>query len=127
VGLRFLTLADVLMLHADQIALYGGDPTVRDQGLLESALAQPQASFGGRQLHSDIFEMAAAYIFHIVQNHPFVDGNKRAGLVAALVFLDDNGVEIDAAKGELHDLTISVATGVLDKAGIGAFFRSHAR
>ena len=70
-ALRFLTLADVLTFHADQIALYGGDPAVRDQGLLESALAQPQASFGGQQLHADIFEMAAAYILNIVQNHPF--------------------------------------------------------
>lgn len=125
--LRFLALADVLILHADQIALYGGDSGARDLGLLESALAQPQASFDGQQLHADIFEMAAAYLFHIVRSHPFVDGNKRAGLVAALVFLGDNGVEIEAATGELYDLTINVATGALDKAKIAEFFRSHAR
>lgn len=123
---RHLTLADVLQLHADQIAQYGGDPALRDQGLLESALAQPAASFGGQALHADLFEMAAAYMFHIVQNHPFADGNKRTGLIAALVFLDDNGVEIEARKGELYDLTIGVATSAVGKAEIASFFRSHA-
>lgn len=123
---NFLTLADVLLLHADQVTRYGRDPRVRDQGLLESALAQPQASFGGRFLHIDLFEMAAAYLYHIVQNHPFIDGNKRAGLVAALVFLDDNGVEIEATKGALFDLTIAVATDAAGKAEIAEFFRAHA-
>lgn len=125
-GYRHLTLADVLQLHADQVAQYGGDAAVRDQGLLESALAQPAASFGGQPLHADLFEMAAAYMFHIVQNHPFADGNKRTGLMAALVFLDDNGVEIEAPKGALYDLTIGVATGSIDKPEIAAFFRDHA-
>ena len=103
----FLTVADVLMLHAEQVDLYGGEQGVRDLGLLESAVAQPQAGFGGEYLHADLFEMAAAYLFHIVQNHPFLDGNKRAGAVAALVFLDVNGVEIDAPKGRdlrTHDV-----------------------
>ncbi len=70
--------------------------------------------------------MAAAYMFHIVSNHPFVDGNKRTGLMAALVFVDDNGVEIEAPKGSLYDLTIGVATGTVSKPEIAAFFRSHA-
>ena len=125
-GIAFLTLVDVLEIHADQIALYGGDPGVRDQGLLESALAQPQASVDGQLLHADLFEMAAVYLFHIVQNHPFIDGNKRAGLIAALVFLDDNGVEIEAARGELYDLMITVAKGDLEKDKIAEFFRDHA-
>ena len=123
---RYLSLADVLQLHADQVAQYGGDAALRDQGLLESALAQPGASFGGQPLHTDLFEMAAAYMFHIVQNHPFADGNKRTGLIAALVFLDDNGVEIEAPKGALYDLTIGVATGAVGKAEIAVFFREHA-
>jgi death-on-curing protein len=125
-SIAFLTLADVLLIHADQITLYGGDTGVRDQGLLESALAQPQASVDGQLLHADLFEMAAAYLFHIVQNHPFIDGNKRAGLMTGLVFLDDNGVEIDAARGELYDLTIAVAKGDLEKAKIAEFLRNHA-
>jgi death-on-curing protein len=94
----FLSLEDVLCLHADQVRLFGGHEGVRDLGLLESAIAQPQAMFGGEYLHHDIFEMAAAYVFHLVQNHPFCDGNKRTGVVAALVFLDFNGVEIDAPR-----------------------------
>lgn len=123
----FLSLEDLLLLHGDQIGLYGGDHGVRDLGLLESALAQPQASFSGQHLHGDLFEMAAAYLFHIVQNHPFLDGNKRTGVVAALVFLDLNGVEIDAPPGSLYDLTIAVATGQTGKADIAAFFHKHAR
>ena len=69
------------------MARYGGLPGLRDEGLLESAVAQAVATFGGEYLHNDIFQMAAAYLFHIVQNHPFVDGNKRAGAAAAVVFL----------------------------------------
>ena len=122
----FLNLEDVLTLHADQVALYGGDHGVRDLGLLKSAIAQPQATFGGECLHKDLFEMAAAYLFHIVQNHPFLDGNKRTGAIAALVFLDFNGVEITAPKGSVYEITISVATGQAGKAEVAAFFRSHA-
>ena len=122
----FLQIADVLLIHRDQINLYGGEHGVRDMGLLESAVAQPRAAFGGEFLHADIFERAAAYMFHIVQDHPFLDGNKRAGLVAALVFLDINGTEIEAPKGNLYDLTIAVATGNAGKPEIAQFFRSHA-
>jgi len=122
----FLSTEDVLVLHADQINLYGGEHGVRDRGLLDSAVAQPQASFGGKLLHEFPFETAAAYLYHIVQNHPFLDGNKRTGAVAALVFLDINGIEIDAPKGSLYDLTMSVATGQAGKAEIAEFFRSHA-
>jgi death-on-curing protein len=122
----FLNVPDVLMLHSEQIDLYGGEHGVRDLGLLESAVAQPQAGFGGEYLHPDISEMAAAYLFHIVQNHPFLDGNKRAGAVSALVFLDMNEVEIDAPKGAIYDLTMSVATGQVGKAEIAEFFRCHA-
>lgn len=124
---KFLTLADVLQLHADQVALYGGDGGVRDFGLLESAIAQPRATFDGQRLHADVFEMAAAYMFHIVQNHPFIDANKRAGVVAALVFLFDNGVEVNAAPGELYNITMAVATGSAQKPRIAEFFRAHAR
>src|SRR6266702_1459663 len=90
----FLTTDQVLEIHSDQIARYGGMAGVRDLGLLQSALAQPQATFGGQLLHADLFEMAAAYLFHLVQNHPFVDGNKRVGAVAAIVFLLTNGQDI---------------------------------
>jgi len=122
----FLTLEDVLLLHSDQVDLYGGEHGVRDLGLLESAVAMPRASFGGELLHKDLFEMSAAYLFHIVQNHPFIDGNKRTGAVAALVFLDLNGIEIDAPEGSVYDLTMSVAKGDSGKPEIAAFFRERA-
>ena len=123
---NFLSTEDVLILHANQVDLHGGEHGVRELGLLDSAVAQPQASFGGNFLHAFPFEMAAAYLYHIVQNHPFFDGNKRTGAVAALVFLDFNGIEIDAPKGSLYDITLSVATGQAGKAEIAEFFRSHA-
>lgn len=123
----FLQVEDVLMLHSNQVDLYGGEHGVRDLGLLDSAVAQPRATFGGEFLHADLFDMAAAYMFHIVQNHPFLDGNKRTGLVAALAFLDLNDVDIEAPKGSLYDLTIAAATGQADKPQIAAFFRSHAQ
>jgi death on curing protein len=121
----FLGVADILMLHADQVALYGGDLGVRDIGLLESAAAQPRATFGGQFLHADVFEMAAAYLFHLVQNHPFVDGNKRTGAITAMVFLDFNGAKLRLHKGELYELTMSVATGRAGKKEIAEFFRKR--
>jgi death on curing protein len=112
----FLDLEDVLELHGLQLARYGGADGVRDRGLLESAIAQPQATFDGAFVHDGLFAMAAAYLFHIVQNHPFVDGNKRTGLLAALVFLDLNGISITHGSPGLHDLTLGVAEGRVTKA-----------
>ena len=122
---RFLSLADVLESHAEQIANYGGVDGVRDLGLLLSALAQPEATFEGRFLHDDLFEMAAAYLFHLVQNHPFLEGNKRVGLESALVFLEINGVSIDAADDELVELVLRTAQGACHKQEIAEFFRIH--
>jgi death on curing protein len=122
----FLSLDDVLLAHLDQVRRYGGDPAVRDVGLLESALAQPQATFGGEWLHPFPFEMGAAYLFHIVRNHPFMDGNKRTGAVAALLFLDLNGLEIVAPKGAFYDITLAVANGTAGKEEVTTFLRGHA-
>jgi death-on-curing protein len=83
----FLQFDEVVAIHRDQISRYGGSTVVRDWGLLRSALAMPEATFAGRHLQTDLSEMAAAYLFHIVSNHPFIDGNKRVGVVAADVFL----------------------------------------
>jgi death on curing protein len=121
----FLELSDVMQIHVNQIERYGGATDVRDAGLLESAIEQPRASYGGTYLHSFPFEMAAAYLFHVVKNHPFVDGNKRTGTVAALVFLDLNEISIDAIPGELSDLTLAAATGTIGKKEIASFFESH--
>ncbi len=123
----FLSLGEVLEIHRDQIDRYGGDLGIRDLGLLQSALAMPAARFGGRYLHSDLFEMAAAYLCHIVQNHPFVDGNKRTGAVSALVFLSLNEVEIDAEEDEFETMVRSVAEGKEDKASAAEFLRQNAQ
>ena len=123
----FLDMRVVLAVHANQVALYGGDPGVRDQGLLESAIAQPMAAFGGHRLHGDVFDMAAAYLYHIVQNHPFIDGNKRAGAMAALVFLAYNDVRIKAQPGAVYTMTMGVAQGHLGKSDVASFFRTHAK
>ena len=85
---RFLTLEDVLELHEMQLNSYGGATGIRDLGLLKSAVMTPQASFGSEYVHAGVFEMAAAYAFHVAENQPFVDGNKRTALACALVFLD---------------------------------------
>ena len=124
-AVEFLELADVLAIHIDQTARYGGDNSIRDLQLLESALAQPRAGSGDRYFHSFPFGMAAAYLFHIVKNHPFADGNKRTAAVAALVFLDWNGVEISAEPGELAEMTLDVVAGNLDKSGVASWFENH--
>ena len=105
---RFLTKEYVTAIHADQINKYGGGPGLRDVGLLESALAQPRATFGGEWLHPTLFDMAAAYLFHLVENHPFLDGNKRVGTATAIVFLELNQIEINVDEAELADFVLQV-------------------
>src|ERR1043165_917580 len=108
--IRFLSLNKVLRLHKWQIETYGGEAGLRDAGLLDSAIAMPKVTFGGQFLHADIFEMAAAYLFHIVQNHPFVDGNKRTGADAAIVFLNLNKIPMKKLNGEQFEtLVLDVA------------------
>ena len=123
---RFLEFDEVLEIHRDQIERYGGRPGIRDAALLRSAIAMPSAGMAGEYLHVDRFEMAAAYVFHIVKNHPFIDGNKRVGAVAALVFLELNGVETRISDADLFDLMMSVAGGRMSKSGIAEFLRGSA-
>lgn len=123
---EFLRLDDLLEIHRDQIERYGGVLGARDIGLLQSAIAQPCATFAGNYLHADLFEMAAAYLFHIARNHPFIDGNKRVGAVAAIVFLELNGLELTAREEEYEQLVLQAAQGLADKTAIANFFRHHA-
>ena len=120
--MRFLSVSQVLEIHRDQITRYGGGAGIRDMGLLLSALGMPQASFGGTHLHADLKEMAAAYLFHIVSNHPFIDGNKRTGAVAALVFLLMNGHECTAPEEELYEIVMAVARAERSKSHVALFF-----
>lgn len=120
----FLTLAEVIEIHADQIRRYGGSEGLRDINLLNSAVAMPYASFSNEFLHSDIFEMAAAYAFHISQNHPFIDGNKRTALAACLVFLEMNGISLSDLKGRLYDAMLSLVSGNLNKIQFAEILKS---
>lgn len=124
---QFLTLDEVMDIHRDQIKRYGGTLGVRDLELLESAIAAPQSGFGDQYLHGDLFEMASAYLFHVVQNHPFLDGNKRVGTAAALTFLELNGVETKISNHVFVAMVLAVAQGETEKSAIAAFFRKHAK
>lgn len=121
----FLTLDEVLAIHADQIRRYGGASGLRDRGLLESALAMPRASFDGEYLHGTVFEMAAAYLYHLARNHPFVDGNKRTALMCTLVFLGLAGWKLAADPDALFETVDGVATGHGDKSALAVYLRGH--
>ncbi len=119
----FLDLSHAIQLHRSLIEQYGGISGIRDIGLLQSAIAMPQSTYDANYLHTDIFEMASAYLFHIVRNHPFLDGNKRTGAAAAIVFLAMNDIQIDNDEQGLVDLTLSVVSGQAGKPEITEFFR----
>jgi death-on-curing protein len=123
----FLSLDEVLEIHHQQVERYGGSLGLRDAAGLESAVATPQATFGGEFLHTSIPAMAAAYLFHLCQNHPFVDGNKRAGANAAITFLFLNNWEPTLAEEELVELVLAVASSRLAKQELVAVFESRCR
>lgn len=123
----FLSLDEVTEIHREMIERYGGSAGIRDMGLLQSAVAMPQASVGGQFLHADLFEMAAAYLFHLVQNHSFIDGNKRVGAAAALVFLELNGIEVRVSNELLVATVLDLAQGKIAKAAIAEFLKAHSR
>jgi death-on-curing protein len=119
-----LTLDIVLEIHAETIAQFGGSTGLRDRALLESAIAAPQASFGGVSPLTDTVDVAAAYLFYLCSNHPFVDGNKRAALGACLVFLQLNGYRPAPDSDEWENLTRAVAAGILSRAEVTTQLRT---
>jgi death-on-curing protein len=121
----FLNLDEVLALQAEQIERYGGTPGVRDMHLFESAIGTPQATFDGELLHASIVEQAAAYLFHLCQNHPFVDGNKRIALMATIAFLGLNDYRLDADEDELVEFVLRIAAGDLSKFEVGVFLKQR--
>jgi len=127
IGPVFLGLDEIVEIHGDQIKRYGGRAGIRDFESLKSAIAMPAAGIGGDYFHKDIYEMAAAYLFHIVRNHPFVDGNKRTGAVASVIFLQMNGMELEADEDSLMGVVLSTAEGINDKSSIAQFFRNYAK
>ena len=121
--IRFVEVIEAIALQQDQIDRYGGDGGIRDQGLLESAMAMPRARFAGDYVHQDMIEMAGAYLFHLVKNHAFVDGNKRVALAVMAYFLDYNGRRLQAGHDEVEQLVLGVASGTITKDQAAAMLR----
>ena len=123
----FLTLSEVIEIHEFQIEHFSGADGLRSLDLLRSAVGMPASTFSGNYLHPTIPDMAAAYLFHIVENHPFVDGNKRVGTMSALVFLELNGYDFDATDDELINIVLLVASSKITKESLSLFFRQYSR
>lgn len=115
-------------MHEQLINLYGGSHGVRDETLLESALEMPRSGFGGEYFHTSLFAMAAAYLFHITKNHPFIDGNKRIGFACAHTFLQLNGYALTSTPDNLYALVLRVAAGeIQEKEEIAQFLETHSQ
>lgn len=121
---HFLPEELIIVIHDDQIRLYGGTYGVRDAASLDSALHMPPAQFDGRYLHTTIFEIAAAYDFHLSQNHPFLDGNKRTAGMAMLAFLKRNGLEPVADEFDYYRVVMAVANGAMGKRELAEWLQS---
>jgi death-on-curing protein len=123
--MKYLTITHVLRIHARSIEKFGGDPAIRDLGLLESAVAQPRAFFGGTDLYPDLAEKVAALVFSLVRNHPFADGNKRTGYGAMLMFLSRNGYQLDGTEAEHEGIFMRLAAGDLDRDALLPWIRGR--
>ena len=123
--IKFLTLSEALRILEDQIRNYGGIYGVRDINLLSSAIYMPESTFDGKYLHETIPAMAAAYAFHVCQNHPFLDGNKRVALASSLVFLDINGYEFNCKNETLYNKIMDIAKGKINKKELIKFYEKH--
>ncbi|MBD2519071.1 type II toxin-antitoxin system death-on-curing family toxin [Nostoc sp. FACHB-973] len=122
---KFLTISQVLHIHQRQIQKFGGTSGVRDEGLLDSALAQPQATFGGELLHRTIGEQAAAYLYHLAMNHPFIDGNKRTAFAIMNTFITLNGYSLNLSQEQAYNLVIQVVQREISKEELSAFLELH--
>jgi death-on-curing protein len=125
VATRFLSLADVLDLYGRVLVAGGGSSAIRDLGALESALAQPRASFDDVELYPTLVDKAAALGFSLIQNHPFVDGNKRIGHAALEVFLVLNGHQLDATVDDAERVILGVAAGTIGREEFSRWIREH--
>lgn len=124
--MQFLSISLIVSLHNDLIAQFGGSLGVRDKNLLESALAQPKLLYA-IGIENDLFMLAAYYCFHLINNHPFVDGNKRIGTLAMLIFLKINGESCNLSKEKLYNLAMSVATSKIEIKDIAKILQSSSK
>jgi len=122
---RFIPNRIVSTIHSDLLQRYGGRPGLRDPGLLDSALAQPKITVGGKFVHKTLFDKAAAYGFHVCKNHPFVDGNKRVAFVLMDIFLQKNGWEVTSNEEQAYSMMISLASGKLSKAQLSQWLTKY--
>ncbi|MBD2165108.1 type II toxin-antitoxin system death-on-curing family toxin [Calothrix membranacea FACHB-236] len=122
---RFLSTSQVIKIHERQIEIFGGTTGIRDAGLLDSALAQPQATFGGELLHPTIYKQAAAYPYHLAMNHPFIDGNKRTAFAVMDTFLTLNGYSLNLSADETYNMVIRVVQREISKEELSAFLELH--
>jgi death on curing protein len=123
----YLSLEQVLELHRLEIQRFGGSAGLRERGSLEAALARPQMTFAGEDVYPDVESKAAAVMHSLVMNHPFVDGNKRTGAAVAELFLNPNGVELEAADDDLVAITLSVARGEVNAEALAIWLRQRSR
>jgi death on curing protein len=122
---RFVSNSQVIKIHDRQIETFGGTTGIRDEGLLDSALAQPQATFGGELLHPTIYEQAAAYLYHLAMNHPFIDGNKRTAFAVMDTFINLNGYSLNLSAEETYNMVIRVVRREISKGELSAFLELH--
>jgi len=122
---NFLNLEIVLKIHTRQIERFGGTNGLRDQGLLESALAQPQVTFDGQLLHPEIHQQAGAYLYHLTMNHPFIDGNKRTAFAVMDTFLRINGYNLTLSNQSAYNLVIKVANHQISKEDLIYFLQKN--
>lgn len=120
---KFFTVEQVIEIHDAFLEDHGGLPGIRDKGLLISAVEMARASMFGEYLHKTIYDKAAAYLFHIVQNHPFNDGNKRTGALTTILFLEENGIKIAFSDKNYEEFVVSVAQGEKNKEEIAYFLK----
>lgn len=121
----FIPKKVIMYIHEQLILSYGGSHGIRDENLLNSALEQPKATFGEKYLHDSIMKMTAAYGYHLCNNHPFVDGNKRIALVAMDIFLQRNGFEIMANELDTYNLIMELASGNLSKESLANWLENN--
>jgi death-on-curing protein len=123
----YLTAEQVLFVHYRLINETGGGHSIRDLGLLESAVARPQATFDRQELYLDVFEKAAAFMESLINNHPFVDGNKRTGIACAVLFLQQSGISFSARNADLERFTLRVSSSKAGRSEITKWLKNHSQ
>ena len=123
--MKILSKRQILLLHQHLVDETGGSPGLRDEGLLDSALNAPFQAFGGTSAYPSLQQKAARLCYGLVKNHPFIDGNKRIGAHAMLVFLAVNGIELSYEQQELIDVILAVASGETDRQGLLQWILDH--